>query len=337
MWNVHVFKKAEMNRLLFVALVNSIQTAELSTYEVQKINTELRRTYREGEDLLFGDPLFIILTEDPEKEKALVSIPGTAVWLLDTVRLKLLVYEDQPADYYGLRSAIEEVIAGTYPGRQNDPSPQGETEVESYILKHFPWGTALLIFANLIVFFILRSKGALEDTELMLNLGANYAPYVFEGHEYWRLFTCMFMHFSFAHLFSNMLYLGIVGFQLEKQAGTVRFLLLYLLAGLIASLVSAVFHWIVKTDAVSAGASGAVYGLIGASFVLMIREKDKAALRKALPRLILILIFIFYSSTASGNVDGAAHIGGFAAGALLSLVLVKTWRQIFAEQKKSQQ
>ena len=340
--NARILRRMEQNRAVFLVLIDSENGRHWSTDDVQALSARLRQTFREGDTLYWGDPMFLIVTARPSQDAQLAKIPGTQVWLIRSDTREIMIYEDQPSDFYGLKAPMEAALSGNYTEpvrREYDRSSAqvGDRASQSTSgFRNFPVITVLLILINVIAFLFLKVKGALDDLDLMLELGANYAPYVFVKHEYWRLLTCMFMHFDFAHLFSNMLYLGIVGYRLEKQAGRIRFLLLYMLSGLVASLVSALYHWYTGDYAIAAGASGAVYGLIGASFLLVIREKDKAALRRELPRLILVMIFIIYSSAASGNVDGAAHIGGFAGGALLSLPLVKTWRQIYAK-KKSQQ
>ena len=98
----------------------------------------------------------------------------------------------------------------------------------------------------------------------MLEHGACYTPYVLEHHEYYRLFTCMFLHFGIQHLIGNMLVLIFLGDTLEQTVGKIRYLIIYILGGLAGNLLS-MYHSIQTQDfAVSAGASGAIFAVVGA-------------------------------------------------------------------------
>ncbi len=91
-----------------------------------------------------------------------------------------------------------------------------------------------LVAVNILVFIVLSIIGDTQDAWFMAAHGACYTPFVLEYGEYYRLFTCMFLHFGIEHLFYNMLLLIFVGDTLEKTAGKVRYLLIYLIGGLAA-------------------------------------------------------------------------------------------------------
>ena len=324
--NARILQRPEQGRMLSVVLIDSQNGRHWNTSAIQTLDAELRKLTRAGDSLIYGDPLFLIVTGQPEEDAALVRIPGTAVWLADVYTRNLMIYEDQPSDYYGLRSALEAVLSGE--DMEAARAPSGGTASQPLTWKTFPWVTAALILANVVYFIVLKVKGDPSDGEFMFRMGANYAPAILREHQYWRLLTAMFMHFGVAHLLSNMLYLVLVGYRLERAQGHVRFFLLYMLGGLIASFVSVLYYQFTKDPAICAGASGAVYGLIGAMLVLMIRNRNRNAIRSGIPRVAFIILFIVWSSTASEGVDAAAHIGGLVAGALLSLALFRSERQI---------
>ena len=329
--NVRILRRAEQNRMLTVVLIDSRNGMRADAGLVQAMDAEFRKLIRRGDELIYGDPLFIILTDSPSEDAALAAIPGTAVWLADIYNRNLMIYEDQPADFYGLRSPVEAALLGN----ETEPVRTGGAERSPVLtLRTFPWITAALIAANVVYFIILSVKGDPLDGEFMFRMGASYAPAIFSGHEYWRLVSAMFMHFGLAHLLSNMLYLILVGYRLEREQGHIRFLLLYFISGLIASVASALYYWLTKQDAVCAGASGAVYGLIGAMLVLTIRNRGKGAIRVSIPRMAFLIMFIVWSSTASEGVDAVAHVAGLAAGALLGLVLLRSQKQINGKKNK---
>ena len=92
--------------------------------------------------------------------------------------------------------------------------------------------TTALIVINIGVFLVLSVMGATEDTLFMLEHGAMYGPYVVEGHQYYRIFTCLFLHFGIEHLLNNMVLLGALGWNLELETGRIKFLIIYFISGL---------------------------------------------------------------------------------------------------------
>ena len=194
--------------------------------------------------------------------------------------------------------------------------------------KEFPYITAGLILVNVVYFIITALGGNLSSTAYMLSVGADYSPYVFEGHQYWRLFTSMFLHFSLRHLAGNMLYLGLLGYNYERIVGHLKFFLIYMLSGIGSSVVSCAYHQLSGTYAVSAGASGAVYGLIAMVIYLMFIARKRTGSARLLYRIAVMLVFLFYSNFMSGRgVDVAAHIGGLAFGLLLSILFLPYKKQ----------
>ncbi len=174
--------------------------------------------------------------------------------------------------------------------------------------------------ANIIVFLLLSFGGRMEDGMYMLEHGAMYVPFVVEYKEYYRLFTCMFLHFGFAHLMNNMLTLVVIGWNVEMFVGKIRFLVIYFLSGLGGNLLSmAVDIW--KQDySVSAGASGAIFGLTGAMLCLAILNHGRAG--NITKQGMIVMIFIsLYTGFTSGGVDNFAHIGGLLTGCLVTTLL----------------
>ncbi|MCI8320835.1 MAG: rhomboid family intramembrane serine protease [Dorea sp.] len=182
--------------------------------------------------------------------------------------------------------------------------------------------TALLILINAGVFLILSMQGMTEDAEFLLHHGAMYVPYVAEGGEYYRLFTCMFLHFGFEHLMNNMIVLLLVGWNLEEAVGRLKFLLIYVASGLCGNVASAV--WDIRTGeyAVSAGASGAVFGLIGALFYVALRNRGRIGDISGRGIIFMIAVMLYYGFSNAG-VDNAAHIGGLLSGFFFAVLLYR--------------
>jgi membrane associated rhomboid family serine protease len=131
---------------------------------------------------------------------------------------------------------------------------------------------------------------------------------VHNQHQYYRLFDSIFLHLNFLHIGSNMLTLLIVGPAVEVMLGKSRFLVLYLLAGLGGSVLA---YLIAPANEISVGASGAIFGVMGAYVVLArFRQKPMG------PVVILIVVNLVIGFT--GNIEWQAHIGGLLIGAALA-------------------
>lgn len=140
-----------------------------------------------------------------------------------------------------------------------------------------------------------------------------YEPLFLAG-QYSRLLTSVFLHFSWNHMTSNMVMLGAAGSILEKETGHIRFLLLYLFSGVCGNVLSLVWGLYTRDCAISAGASGAVFGVLGALLVLLIKKRGRIGMVSGRGMLLLIVLAV-YSGFQSEGVDNAAHIGGVIFGA----------------------
>ena len=181
--------------------------------------------------------------------------------------------------------------------------------------------TLALLAANMIVFLVLSVMGSTQSTSFMLQHGACYTPLILEG-EYYRLFTGMFLHFGLIHLVYNMICLVALGDLLEKEAGSWRYLAVYFLGGLAGNLVSLALdlYGARGAYAVSAGASGAVFAVIGGVLWIVIRRKGQFG-RISLQRMMLTVVLMVLQGFTQGGTDNAAHVGGLAAGFVLAALL----------------
>lgn len=182
------------------------------------------------------------------------------------------------------------------------------------------WLTYTLIAVNFVIFLY---SGYLSrftfDTGTMLSLGAEYWPYTLEGKEYWRLLTACFLHYGFSHLLSNMLFLFYFGCIVEPILGHGRFGILYLLSGIGANVLSALFYMKIGDAAVCAGASGACFGVDGMLLCLALLLPQSVRDQGINPRRVPISVILnLVLSYAAVGVDNVAHIGGLILGFLLT-------------------
>lgn len=180
--------------------------------------------------------------------------------------------------------------------------------------------TPALITINAVVFVILMILGKTEDTMFILEHGAMYEPYVIRSHEYYRLITSMFLHFGIDHLMNNMVMLGALGWNLELEIGKIRFLLIYFIGGIGGNICSLFFNLLEGTAVVSAGASGAAFGLMGALVCAAIQRRGYVGRLNKRGLILMVVLSLYFGLTSSG-VDNAAHIGGLVCGFLLQAIL----------------
>src|SRR4029453_17866843 len=146
----------------------------------------------------------------------------------------------------------------------------------------------------------------------LIQWGANYGPRTTQG-EWWRLFTCMFLHIGVLHLVFNMRALWNVGGFMERWLGSSSFLVLYLLAGLLGSVASVAWNPFV----VSAGSSCAIFGLVGGLLAFLVRPRamqQHASLAALRTNTLVFLGFNLVYGFIQQGIDMAAHIGGLVGG-----------------------
>ena len=192
--------------------------------------------------------------------------------------------------------------------------------------------TPIIIYINILVFIIMVFAGlgfiSFKSHDL-LNWGANFRPLTTDG-EWWRLLTSIFLHGGLVHLMANMYGLLFVGLFLEPLLGKTKYLVAYLLTGILASCVSLWWH-----DAtVSVGASGAIFGLYGLFIALLLTKVYPPDFKKSF--LLSTLVFVGFNLLMglSGGIDNAAHIGGLVSGFIVGLLLYPSLKKTSDEAKK---
>ncbi len=189
--------------------------------------------------------------------------------------------------------------------------------------------TTVVLIATLVMYIVELSMGLnkagefLEvKTSTLLNLGANYAPYIQQGQVY-RLIAPIFLHVNFLHFFGNMLAIFMFVTRIEHSFGVIRTLIIYLLSGIGGNIFSA----LIDETNVKAGASTSLYGVIGVIIgYLIINWKGLDLIGPLLKyqlccTSVMIIAFIFFFSVlGTANVDAFGHLGGFLTGFFLSSI-----------------
>lgn len=179
----------------------------------------------------------------------------------------------------------------------------------------------IMVAANIVVFLLLSVIGNTNDGIFMLQYGAGYTPYILEG-EYYRLFTCIFLHFGIYHIAYNMLCLIFLGDVLETEVGPVRYLIIYILGGLGGNFLSMAMELGTGAFHVSAGASGAIFSVVGAILYIVLRNKGQLG-TITIRRLLLMIVVTLGQGVVDVGTNNAAHVGGLAAGFILAVIVYR--------------
>lgn len=221
-------------------------------------------------------------------------------------------------------------IEKTKPAEQaNENESQQEADAGDIVASEqsqAPYLTYALIAINVIVFLVMAISGVslLSPTGPdIINWGGNYGPFTNSG-DWWRLITCMFVHVGIVHLLFNMYALLMVGVFLEPILGKTRYLIAYFSTGVAASLVST---WWNNESVVSAGASGAVFGMYGLFLALLSTNLIPKQTRKQLLQGIAIFVGYNLLNGLKSGIDNAAHIGGLVSGLVIGYLFYLAMRK----------
>jgi membrane associated rhomboid family serine protease len=172
--------------------------------------------------------------------------------------------------------------------------------------------TKILIGLNLLVFVLVGYVRPEWHADLEMSSfpgNAVFRPYGVADGEWYRLVTGMFVHFGPLHILMNMVSLWVIGPQLERVLGRLRYLALYLVAGVAGN---ALAYLVTDGNLRSAGASGAIFGLLGATAVLF------KVTRTPLGPVVSLLVFNLLITFSVSGIDWRAHVGGLVAGTAMA-------------------
>jgi rhomboid protease GluP len=196
------------------------------------------------------------------------------------------------------------------------------TENFKQYTKYYPV-VSTLIAINLVLYVITILPGI---GTLVMNYGIQ-VNFLVENGEWWRIFSAMFLHANFSHVFFNMFSLFLFGPELEKIAGKARFITIYLLSGIVGNMATYLLY---ESSYGSLGASGAIFGIFGAFGALVYyTRRTMPMLRKLILPIIIISVIMTFLQP---DVNVYAHLGGLVTGFLLGLIYlhpkrILSWRK----------
>lgn len=317
--------------------------------------------FPDGFPVYHVEMLTLLIGGDSEVERK-VCAECRNVWVYQPQSGRLLIYENQPGDFFGLRGALEQGAGtggaeemsrqGTGAGGWAETSRQGAgaggwAEMSwqgtgaayasaqntaknrlGILWKNIraEYVTIALVVANVITYLVLEWLGDTTNGFFMAEHGAMYPDFIRINHEWWRIITAGFLHFGAVHLVNNMVILYCMGSRLERVTGHLKYFLIYLVSLIGAGLLS--YGMMLRTGdyAVSAGASGAIFGVIGGFLWIVILHRGRFEQITTRGIMMMIVLTIYYGFSSAG-IDNWGHIGGLLAGFSATVILYHRNRQ----------
>lgn len=316
------------NTMLYIVNVWNMQNTDLETLKFRNDSYEqrLKGVFKEL-NCSYLLVLNLLITEEeitlnnpvefqPNNEIYMIS------WIVDLYSKKIIVPKKEIDEVLNIRELIQKVFNIIYPEfdlKDSDLSKYGHRMKKKIILKQKSKNTSLtygLIMLNIILWLLMELNGGSTNINTLLLFGANDRFLILERNQYWRLISSTLLHIGISHLLYNNLALYLFGTRVERYFGKIKFLAIYFITGIIGSIASIFF-----SDVISAGASGAIYGILGALLVLAyMTNKEIDGLNS------YIILIMIMSGIGMGwvmpSIDNAAHLAGLFTGILTGIIML---------------
>ncbi len=319
-------EKRESPLLYLVAVANG-ESTDLTAYESFMSDYLAYLKKNLSDQYCTGIICLTILVDNYTREKAVdfvykkEFIPGESVyhvwWYTAADEKKIITGKGQPEKILGIRNILLSALEHPEDGAELPLQKLEETVLQETALEAKTGNTFLtlcLFLVNALVLALLYGSG---QRDALISAFGVEAFSVLKLHQYYRILTALFLHGSVVHLLQNSIYLYFFGTRTELLFGKNNMLLLYFLSGIGGSFAS-----IFGNGGLSIGASGAIFGLMGAMLVFSHR-KGKRDIGLSYTTMVLLAVVGLLAGFLEPGVDNFAHIGGFFTGALLAWFLLK--------------
>lgn len=297
---------------LYIPQGLSLNSASYLQIKNQLINQFQEKGFREVHILTLA------LSENEEFLSTLVQGDEFS-WMIDKTNKCLIIPEGHVEDFYGMKRVILTCLDADDPfGREEERGEQKRGEQKSRLpLKKQSFINYGIVFINIVLFFLCMVMG-----DALYQKGMMYPKDIVEHGKWYQIITCMFLHADVNHLFGNMILLFLLGDIAEKHLGHIKYFIIYMASGIAGNLLS-IFYSYAQMDFVhSLGASGAVYGMVGAFLWILLCHKGKVG-DITISKYIIVFTYSLYLGFTSTDVNNVAHVGGLIAGFLLGILLYR--------------
>lgn len=338
---IYLFYLAKEDEIDIISVIHAIRGDELTREQylhiLEQIKANIRQSYPNRLHLLS-----LIFTAEPNKAKLLCTeAVQDSHWIIDISTNRLMLYENQSRDFTWLQELIEQLLMQEqYPALHNSYEANGRQGMPATRGRRYPAGVpdtrmqftllnTIIIAINILAFLITQYTPLFGGNEASLAKGALSWYFIRRHGEYYRLLTSMFLHSGWSHLINNMIVLLFVGSNLERAAGRIKYLVIYFGSGIIAGITSISYNmWkeygkvFYQNTTISIGASGAIFGVVGAILYIVIINKGRLQ-EISIPQMVIFVLLSLYSGIVNAHIDQSAHVGGFLAGIVLAILLYR--------------
>lgn len=312
----NVFYRVEQNCVETIILLDGKRGYYFSNELYESIKKEVKKLFI-NKGFTNVHTLSVILSDDNQRA---IKIGGgdKFCWIINSTLKKLIIFENQVSDFYGLKEQFEEffvdfdrgvILEHKYAIEEPEKTKEDRTKLSQLSV------TLVIIAMNILAFILnigmdnfLFDKGALDIVETI------------GDRQWYRLVTSMFLHGDSNHLIGNLLSLYVMGSIVEKKIGHIQYAVLYLASGIGGGICSIIFRIFENNLGVSIGASGAIFGIIGALLIIVIQNKGKFE-HVTTGKILFLVFYSLYSGFVGSNIDNAGHVGGLATGIAIALII----------------
>lgn len=247
--------------------------------------------------------LALLLSEEMENLETIIK-ENEFSWIIDQKNNCLIIPQGHVEDFYGMKRVILSCL--------EDKKPLNKQPLNKRPLVNYG-----IVAVNIVLFFLCLVTG-----NMLYEKGMMYPRDIIEMGKWYQIFTCMFLHSDVDHIFGNMILLFLLGNIAEKHFGHIKYFIIYMVSGIAGNLFSLWYSYVLQDFVPSLGASGAVYGMVGAFLWILLCNKGRVG-EITISRYIFVFAYSLYLGFTSTNIDNVAHVGGLVAGLLLGIMLYR--------------
>ena len=305
-----VFFRMENSFVNVIHVIDITENPQIKPQEYERIVEKIQWQFRDR-GLEEVHSFSFIISEDLEQAEAFAK-ENPFSWIIHNGNL--VVPAESMEDFYGIKAKLQDFLKEPIVPREyeEDNIKYNWSGKQSYrSIKDRPLSNHFFFLVNVFAFTLCTFTG-----ELLYTKGVMSVDLVIHLKQWYRLFSSMFLHAGIDHLISNMMIL-------ERRLGHVKYFILYLISGLGGSFLSLWYgNYVGDYFTQSLGASGAIFGMVGALLWLLIRNRGHLE-TMSIPKILFLIGYSAYYGLISTNVDNMAHLGGLITGFFLCVLLYR--------------
>lgn len=313
-----VFFKKETGFVSTIILVDLNENPYVTTDQMISVRNKVKWKFID-QGMQEVHTIILAISEDVDRA-VLLRDDNPFFWIIDSKKSDLVIPVDSAEDFYGMKGCIETWLRADF---DQSISEDGYYQADGRKIKSFrqqPLVNHFVFIINMIVFTLCTLTG-----DLLYNYGRLTIQDVTNG-EWYRVITCLFLHGNVTHIASNMMMLFLLGNVVEKEMGHFKYFILYFGSGLAASGASlylqSVHLSLGEEVAGSIGASGAIFGIMGAFLWILIRNHGRAS-NMSFVRVLFLVCYCLFGGLTEARIDNAAHFGGLFAGIIIAVLIYR--------------